>query len=38
MVDAVLDLLAGRFHPPVGPVNVQRMTRGQECPPVVVRK
>src|SRR5947209_1206575 len=30
MVDAVLDLVADRFHPPIGPVNLQRMTRGQE--------
>src|SRR5690242_8709032 len=30
MVDAVLDLLADRFHPTIGAVNLQRMTRGQE--------
>src|SRR5436190_2627260 len=30
MVDAVLDLLADGFHPTVGSVNLQRMTRGQE--------
>ena len=30
MVDAVLDLLADGFHPTIGAVNLQRMTRGQE--------
>jgi hypothetical protein len=30
MVDAVLDLLADGFHPTVGSVNLQRVTRGQE--------
>src|SRR5437660_12806902 len=30
MVDAVLDLLADSFHPAIGSVNLQRMTRGQE--------
>src|SRR6516225_5922067 len=30
MVDAVLDLLADGFHPTIGTVNLQRMTRGQE--------
>src|ERR1700745_3321788 len=29
-VDAVLDLLADGFHPTIGAVNLQRMTRGQE--------
>src|SRR5262245_44636762 len=30
MVDAVLDLLADGFHPTIGAVDLQRMTRGQE--------
>src|ERR1700756_4341730 len=30
MVDAVLDLLADGFHPTIGAVNLQRMTRCQE--------
>src|SRR3984893_11708687 len=30
MVDAVLDLLADGFHPTIGAVNLERMTRGQE--------
>src|SRR6516225_66659 len=30
MVDAVFDLLADCFHPTIGAVNLQRMTRGQE--------
>jgi|SRR6516162_8036329 len=30
MVDPVLDLLADGFHPTIGAVNLQRMTRGQE--------
>src|SRR5436190_2257015 len=30
VVDAVLDLLADRFHPTIGAVDLQRMTRGQE--------
>src|SRR6201984_2734758 len=30
MVDAVLDLRADGFHPTIGSVNLQRMTRGQE--------
>src|SRR5437879_10589965 len=30
VVDAVLDLLADGFDPPVGAVDLQRMTRGQE--------
>src|SRR5246127_3931370 len=30
MVDAVLDLLADGFHPTIGAVNFQRMTRCQE--------
>src|SRR3954466_6454897 len=32
VVDAVLDLLADRFHPPIGTVDLQRMTRGQKVP------
>src|SRR5215472_3374171 len=30
MVDAVFDLLADGFHPAIGAVDLQRMTRGQE--------
>src|SRR6201997_5176474 len=30
VVDAVLDLLADGFHPTIGAVDLQRMTRGQE--------
>src|SRR5215469_14777181 len=30
MVDAVLDLLADGFHPTIGAVDLQRVTRGQE--------
>src|SRR5215469_16190018 len=30
VVDAVLDLLADGFHPTIGAVNLQRMTRGQK--------
>src|SRR5215831_15696868 len=30
MVDAVLDLLADGFHPTIGAVDLQRMTRGEE--------
>src|SRR5215469_18098091 len=30
MVDAVFDLLADGFHPTIGTVNLQRVTRGQE--------
>jgi len=29
VVDAVLDLLADGFHPAIGAVDLQRMTRGQ---------
>src|SRR5215467_11682119 len=32
MVDAVLDLLADGFHPTIGAVDLQRMTRGQKMP------
>jgi hypothetical protein len=30
MVDAVFDLLADSFHPTIGAVDLQRMTRGKE--------
>ena len=30
VVDAVFDLLADGFHPTIGAVDLQRMTRGQE--------
>src|SRR5437763_16306183 len=32
VVDAVLNLLADRLDPPIGAVDLQRMTRGQEVP------
>src|SRR6516225_11495828 len=32
VVDAVLDLLADGFHPTIGAVDLQRMTRGQKMP------
>ena len=30
VVNAILDLVADGFHPTVGSVDLQRMTRGQE--------
>ena len=30
MVDAILDLLTDGFHPTIGAVDLQRVTRGQE--------
>ena len=32
VIDAVLDLLADRLDPAVGPVDLQRVTRGEEVP------
>src|SRR2546429_156535 len=32
VVDAIFDLLADGFDPPVGAIDLQRMTRGQEVP------